>query len=133
MNFVSVPALGKKRAQMTVQHGASSPLTPVPDIDQVIARGGARRNQNLIRVLDRTPTAATMKGPHATPAPGYLTAYMNQSLTASQGDHRAIFNPGTAATQAHVGYLSHHRQRRCSATSKMTEGTRFSLWPRRFS
>jgi hypothetical protein len=79
----------------------------VPDIDQVIARGAAQGTKNLIRVLDQTPTAATMKDPHTTPAPGYLTAYQNQRLTASQGDHRTIFSPGTGATQAHVGYLSH--------------------------
>ena len=48
-----------------------------------------------------------MKDPHTTPAPGYLTAYQNQRLTASQGDHRTIFSLGTGATQAHVGYLSH--------------------------
>lgn len=39
-----------------------------------------------------------MTGPHTTSAPRY-------TLTASQGDHRAIFSPGMGATQAQVRYL----------------------------
>jgi hypothetical protein len=53
---------------------AAPPLhTVLLDGDEVIARGAAQ-TPNLIGVLDQTPTAATMQGPHRTPAPGYDTA-----------------------------------------------------------
>jgi len=58
--------------------------------------------KRLIRVLDETPTAATMKGPHATSAPFYLTTSKDHRLTTSQGDHHAIFSPERAAPQGQI-------------------------------
>ena len=72
------------------------------DIDQG-ARGAAQETK-LIRVLDRTPTAATMKDPHPTPASGLSPRPgRTTKTTASQGDHHAIFNPERAPYMDKIG------------------------------